>query len=266
MSGLKSIQKILFSLLLVAIISSCNVRRETSLFTSPNDVVTDTITQVYVVNDMGNQNIYTIKTQDRLLIRNLQNKDFLSPIGANSNSAPNNILSEKNQTFEVDSMGNITIPEFGKVSVKGLTRKEATNKIQQLFEKEQIAPIIEITIVNLKVTLLGEFRAQGNYILEQDNLTLIDLIAQAGGLTENADPKTCKIIRGDKFNPEIIYVNLQDIKSLASKKLVLQNSDIIVIQPLKSVVASKKIQNFNNYIQPVLVLLNLGLLILTITK
>ncbi len=259
-------KKFLLLVIAGAFFSSCNVRKETSLFNAPTDLVIDTISNVYVVNDLDANSVYRIKELDRILIRNLQDKDFLAPTINRTTSQISSVATEKNQTFEVDSMGYINIPQFGKIKVMGLTRREVNNTIQKLFEKDQLKPIIEVSIVNIKVTLLGEFKTQGNFLIEQDNINLIDIIAQAGGLTENADPKTCKIIRGDRANPEIIYVNLNDIKSLASKKLVLQNNDIVVIQQLKSVAASKKIQNINNYIQPVLVLLNLGLLIFTITK
>lgn len=253
-----------FLILISGLLFSCTVKNNNQLFSSPNDIVTDTISQVFVVNDLGSDNIYKIKAQDQLLIRNLQDKNFLAPILIENQQ--NLITSEKNQTFEVDATGTINIPLYGKVEVLGLTRREVREKLQKLFAKDQISPIIEVSVVNLKVTLLGEFKTQGNFLMEQDNLTLIDIIAEAGGLTENADLKTCKIIRGDRSNPEIIYVNLHDIKSLASKKLLLQNNDLIVIQAQNSYVVAKKIQNFNNYLQPVLVLLNLGLLIFTITK
>lgn len=254
-----------FLVLISGLLFSCNVKNNHQLFSSPTDIVTDTISQVFVVNDLGSDNIYKIKAQDQLVIRNLQDENFLSPTNLIENQQNSN-NSEKNQTFEVDATGNINIPLFGKVEVVGLTRREVREKLQKLFGKDQISPIIEVSVVNLKVTLLGEFKTQGNFLMEQDNLTLIDIIAEAGGLTENADLKTCKIIRGDRSNPEIIYVNLHDIKSLASKKLLLQNNDLVVIQAQDSYVVAKKIQNFNNYLQPVLVLLNLGLLIFTITK
>lgn len=251
----------------IASLLSCSTKRSHELFTSPTDIITDTITQVHVVNDQTNANLYTIKEQDRIIIKNLQNRDFLvNSVNANSNLGATQNSADQLQTFEVDSNGQINIPKYGKVTVKGLTRIQAKEKIQKLFEVDLVNPIIDLSIINLKVTLLGEFKTQGNFMLEQENLTLIDIIAQAGGLTENADLKSCKIIRGDRSNPEIIYVNLNDIRSLASKKLVLQNNDLILIQQLPVVVASKRFQNANTFLQPVLVLLNLGLLILTIAK
>jgi len=113
---------------------------------------------------------------------------------------------------------------------------------------------------------LGEFNKKGNFLLERENTNLIDILGEAGGITKTADPKTLKIIRGDKANPEIIYVNLNEVNSLASKKLVLQNNDIIYIQSTKGAALSERLQSFNSIIQPLLVIVNLAVLIFTLSK
>ena len=256
------------------LLSACAARREQSLFNAASDVVTDTIRHVYVVNDQGiSDDYYKIKVDDQLAIRNVQNPEFgATGIPANPPSTVrtqqaqsgniNNVLS-----YPVELDGTVNLPAIGKVHVVGLSRKAATEKIQDLYKKNLLKdPIIELSIVNLKVTLLGEFSKQGNFYIEKENTTLIDVIGEAGGITKTADPKTLKIIRGDKSNPELIYVNLNDINSLASKKLVLQNNDIITLQQTKRAAASEKLLSFNNIIQPLLVVVNLAVLVFTITR
>ncbi|WP_316794883.1 polysaccharide biosynthesis/export family protein [Pedobacter agri] len=260
---------------ILAFLSSCGVRKERTLFNAPSDIVTDTIKQVYVVNDQGiSDAYYKIKVNDQLAIRNVQNFEF----GATGNNTGTATISSTQQSsasgsinsvlsYPVDLDGMVNLPAIGKVEVLGLTRREAAIKIQDLYKNKLLKdPIIELSVVNLKVTLLGEFSKQGNFLLERDNTTLIDIIGEAGGITKTADPKTLKIIRGDRAHPELIYVNLNDINSLASKKLVLQNHDIIVLQPTKSSATSDKLQSLNNILQPLLVVVNLAVLIFTVTR
>ncbi|MFA6276990.1 MAG: polysaccharide biosynthesis/export family protein [Pedobacter sp.] len=250
---------------IILLLSACAARKEKTLFNASTDIVTDTIKQVYVVNDQGLGDLYyKIKVNDILAVRNVQNKEFGSTgaIGASSGGSSANVTS-----YPVDNDGKVNLPAIGKIAVAGLTRKEATAKLQAIYaEKQLVDPIIEVTIVNVKVTLLGEFMKQGNFLLERDNTSLIDILGEAGGITKTADPKTLKIIRGERSNPEIIYVNLNDINSLASKKLILQNNDIIVLQPTKSSVLGEKLQSYNNIIQPLLVVINLAVLIFTFTR
>lgn len=267
---------LLFSFILLYLaLSGCSVRKERTLFYAPSDIVTDTIKHVYVVNDQGiSDAYYKIKVDDQLAIRNLQNPEFGATIGTGNNAA-GNVSTGSNSggsasnvlTYPVEPDGMVNLPAIGKVSVVGLTRREAAAKLEQIYKSKLLKdPIIELTVVNLKVTLLGEFGKQGNYYLQRDNVSLIEMIGEAGGITKTADPKTLKIIRGERSNPELIYVNLTDINSLASKKLILQNNDIIILLPTKSAAFSEKWTSINNFIQPVLVVVNLGILILSLTR
>ncbi|PWS26421.1 hypothetical protein DHW03_16710 [Pedobacter yonginense] len=251
---------------ILCILSSCAVRKQSTLFYSPTDQFTDTIKQVYVVNDQGiSDAYYKIKVNDQLAVRNVQNFEFgasISPGATASSGTSGNVSS-----YAVDLDGTVNLPAIGKLEVAGLTRREAALKIQDVYKQKLLKdPIIELSVVNLKVTLLGEFAKQGNFLLERDNTTLIDIIGEAGGINKTADPKSLKIIRGDRSNPEIIYVNLNDINSLASKKLIMQNNDIVVLQQTKSQAMSEKLQRANNVIQPLLVVINLAVLIFTLTR
>lgn len=271
MISTKIILKFLCFLSISIALTSCAARKEHSLFNAPTDVVTDTIKQVYVVNDQGiSDAYYKIKVNDQLAIRNLQNKEFGATATSNSSTTSNQAASgsiNNTLSYLVDVDGKVNLPAIGKVEVLGLSRREAAIKIQDLYAKKLLRdPIIELSVVNLKVTLLGEFSKQGNFLLERENTTLIDIIGEAGGINKTADPKTLKIIRGDRSHPEIIYVNLNDINSLASKKLVLQNNDIIVLQQTKGAALSEKLTSVNNIVQPFLVVVNLAVLIFTLTR
>lgn len=270
MLNLNATKYLSFLLVLSIAFTSCAVRKEKTLFNAPTDIVTDTIKQVYVVNDQGlGDQYYRIKINDLLAVRNVQNKEFgaTTGIGSTTNAGAQPVSGANITSYQVDTDGSVNLPAIGKVNVVGLTRKEATAKLQQLYaEMLLVDPIIELTVVNVKVTLLGEFNKQGNFLLERDNTTLIDILGEAGGISKTADPKTCKIIRGDRSKPEIIYVNLNDINSLASKKLILQNNDIILIQPTKNAALSEKLQSFNNIVQPLLVVINVAVLIFTFTR
>jgi polysaccharide export outer membrane protein len=266
------LRDLFFYAIIITLLSSCAARKERSLFNAKTDIITDTISKVYVVNDHGMSDVYyKIKINDFIAIKNVQNKEFgatnttQTGTGATLSNTQNGV--QYANSFQVEPDGKVNLPAIGKVEIAGLTRKEAALKVQTIYAENLLKdPIIELSLVNLKVTLLGEFNKQGNFFLEKDNVNLIDIIGEAGGISKNADPKTLKIIRGDRANPEIIYVNLGDINSLASKKLILQNNDIIYIQGTKNSALTDKLQGFNNILQPLLVVVNLGVLIFTLTR
>lgn len=247
-------------LFFVLSLSSCKaLRNKNALFTAKTDNITDTLLTVHSVNDKGEPDlIYRIQPTDELIIRNLQNTEFGVQSGVSSalTTAP---------SFYVESDGTVLLPVIGKIALAGLTRREARNKLQELYAQKLLKdPIIDLSIVNMKVSVLGEVKVQGLYSLERDNTTLTDIISQAGGLTPSADPKNVRIIRGEKSNPEIIYVNLKNINSLAHKKLILQKNDILYIEPKRSSVEA--IQNSTTIIQPLVILLNVVTLIFTLSR
>jgi polysaccharide export outer membrane protein len=153
------------------------------------------------------------------------------------------------------------------VPISGLTRIEATKKIEGLYRKELLKdPIIELKIVNLKVTLFGEVGNQGNLPLLKDNTTLVEMIGQAGGLTAAANEKNVKIIRGSGANKTVTEIDMGDINSISDPRAILQNGDIIYVSQNKQAIRTNKLQNFNTIVQPALVILNTALLILTLSR
>lgn len=207
--------------------------------------------------------VYRIKPSDILQIRNLQNTRYL----VSSSGATGEAGSDQSQTFQVEEDGKVTLPVIGHVAVAGLSRYEAAQKIEQLYRDSLLKnPIIELKILNLKVTLLGEVKSPGNIPLTKENTTLIDVLGEAGGLTNNANETNIKIIRGDKANPEIIYADLSNIKTLGDPRITLQSNDIIYVMQNRKAIRDEKLQNFTTLIQPSLLIFNTALIIYTLFR
>jgi polysaccharide export outer membrane protein len=204
---------------------------------------------------------YKIGPDDVLQIRNLQNIKYIA------DEQQTSVGIAQNPTYQVQEDSTVTLPVIGHVLVGGLTKTQATKKIEELYKKSLLKdPIIDLKIINLKVTILGEVRTQGNYLLLKDKTNLVDMIGEAGGLTEKADEKTIKIVRGDKTRPQIIMADLNNIRTLANPELNLQNNDIIYVAQNKRTVRTESQQNLSGIIQSVLVLVNTALIIYTLTK
>jgi polysaccharide export outer membrane protein len=210
--------------------------------------------------------VYRIQPNDVLQIRNLQSTRYLvNSVGGTSQTNEPGV--DQGQTFQVEEDGKVTLPVIGHIAVAGLTRYEAAQKIEQLYRDSLLKnPIIELKILNLKVTLLGEVKNPGNIPLAKENTTLIDVLGEAGGLTNNANEKNIKIIRGDKASPQIIYADLSNIKTLGDPRITLQNNDIIYVMQSRKAVRDEKLQHFTTLIQPSLLIFNTALIIYTLFK
>jgi len=213
---------------------------------------------------------YQIQPQDILQIRNLQNISYIigdAPSATNPSSGSGGGNSLQGQDFQVEEDGYVALPVIGRVQVEGLTRQEAANKIEEMYKKSLLKdPIIELKIVNLKITILGEIKTPGNFQLIKDKTTLIELIGQAGGLTDKANEKNIEIIRGDPAHPIVKRIDLSNIRSLSDPAVILQNGDIIYIAQNKHAIQTDKITTFSTIIQPALIVLNTILIIFTLAR
>lgn len=208
---------------------------------------------------------YRIKAQDILQIKNLQSIKYIVDEAPSTNAGSSG-GSATGQTFQVEDDGTVALPAIGHVKIAGLTRPEAAKQIEELYRKNLLKdPIIELKIVNLKVTILGEIKGQGNYPLTKDRTTLVEIIGEAGGLTDKANEANVKIIRGDQKNPQVTEINLRDIQSINDPRAILQSGDVIYIAQNKRAVRNDKLQNLSIITQPVLLLLNTALIIFTLS-
>ena len=206
--------------------------------------------------DSVNLKTQIIKPGDILSIKNIQNIELISGIN-NQNSS---LLNSQNNLmgYRVENDNYVALPVLGKVKLGGYSRENAEKILNELYSQTLLKdPIITITISNLQVTLLGEFVKQGNYNLEKDQIHLAQILGEAGGLNPRADKKRIKIIRGDLTDPQVFIVNLEDINSLADKRLYLQNNDIIYAEPRGAF-------KFLDQINPTTTILGIGLSVVNI--
>ncbi|WP_454803220.1 polysaccharide biosynthesis/export family protein [Mucilaginibacter phyllosphaerae] len=209
---------------------------------------------------------YKIQTQDMLQMRNLQDIGYIVNIPAGNNTNNSGTSIPQPQTYQVENDSTVALPVLGKVKVAGLTKPEAALKIQHLYSQSIKYPIIDLRVVNLKVSLFGEVKSPGSYPLISDKTNLIDMLAQAGGLTEKGDEKKIKIIRGGMTNPQVLLFDLNDFRTVSNPAIILQSQDVIYVAQNKRAIKNEKMQDFSTVVQPGLLFLNTALLIFTIAR
>jgi polysaccharide export outer membrane protein len=250
----------------VIFISSCSYKQSHVLFQSKGSAgpVNDSLR----LQSLTAKNNYRIQPRDQLQIKNLQNIRYIvDEVPSAGSGSTGGGASSQGQVFEVDEDGTVALPALGHVPVSGLTRVEATKKIEELYRKELLKdPIIELKIVNLKVSLFGEVIAPGNFPLLKDNTTLVELIGQAGGLTANANEKNIKIIRGEGQTKTATEIDLGDVRSISDPRTFLQNGDVIYVSQNKRAVRNDKFLTLSTIIQPVTLLLSTVLIIFTLKR
>jgi len=251
---------------LLLILASCTYKHTQAVTSKKTPVAAPIADSILIQNAITNISNYRIQSQDLLQIRNMQNSKSiadLTPLTSASQAGAATTTNTQAETFLVEDDGTVALTGLGHIKVAGLTRAEAGKYIEDLYKKELLTnPIIDVKIVNLKVTILGEVKTPGNYPLVKDRNTLIEMIANAGGFTEVADQKDIKIIR----DTTVAKIDLNNLNSIAGQRTVIQNNDVIIIAKNQKTLQKENLQNIITTAQPFLILLSTILVVLSITK
>lgn len=201
---------------------------------------------VYIQDEIDPSLIVTdsiMKTYDILNYEyRLQSKDILSLRVSSLTSSEYDFITRTERElgerdpllsgYVIDEEGFIEIPAIGQVPLVGLTIEEAEEKIMAMLKNYLQNPVVRLKLLNFKVTILGEVNQPGTYSSLDTKLTLMELLARAGDLTEYANRSNLKLIRyvGDEAN--VIYLNTLDDHLLQSPYFYMKPNDLIVVSPL----------------------------------
>ncbi len=117
---------------------------------------------------------------------------------------------EISRKYIIGPDGKVTLPGIGVVSLDGLTREQASEKIEEMLKAIYLEPRISIIVEeynNNRIFVLGEVRKPGQYNFPGRPLVM-GALARAEGLTDRADLRGCTVLRGQGT---IIEIDLYDL-------------------------------------------------------
>ena len=134
-------------------------------------------------------------------------------------------------SYLVDNQGEIDLPIIGKIIAAGLTKTELHDLLKIKLEEFLKDPILIVRVVNFKVTVMGEVKSPGNFIVNSDRITVLEAIAQAGDLTPVANRENVLVVREESGIKSYYRVNLTDSALLQSPIYYLKQNDLIIVEP-----------------------------------
>ena len=137
------------------------------------------------------------------------------------------------QYYTVDEEGNIELPVLGKVHVAGLNRTEVAQEIKSLLETQVLNPLVQVSIIGAKVSVLGEVNAPGQVPMTTGRLTILEALAAAGDLTPYGKRDNVLVTREVDGKLQMARVDLRSADLMTSPYYFLQQNDVIYVSPNK---------------------------------
>jgi polysaccharide export outer membrane protein len=171
----------------------------------------------------------------------IQSGDLLS-IKVSSLSAESNAIfnaggvstgENTNETgYQVDKTGYINFPIVGRVKLSGLTNDQAREKMTKEVLKYVKDPIINLRLLNFKVTVIGEVARPNTFTVSNEKINLLEALGMAGDMTPYGKRHNVLVIREKEGQRTMARVDLNDKDVLNSPYFYLQQNDVVYIEPV----------------------------------
>jgi polysaccharide export outer membrane protein len=126
----------------------------------------------------------------------------------------------------------ISLPLLGDVQAAGLTPMALSTSIATRLKDDLIDPLVTVSVSETnskRIYFIGEVQRPGPMALTP-NMTFLEAISSAGGLTPYANAKHIYILRGDKGNQRKIPFDYKKaVKSGNQQGVQLLSGDTIVV-------------------------------------
>ncbi|MET2984680.1 polysaccharide biosynthesis/export family protein [Aureibaculum conchae] len=228
------LRKVLIIISLGLLISSCIPKKELTYFQgnpSSNKEIYKILNEPYKlqVNDILD---IKIKAHDETLVSLFNQSE-------NQNNGNNNQISSEQfyiNGYTINRHGNIRIPYVGELNVLGYTEKEVREKIEvelgKFFQKMDDI-FITVKLAGIRFTVIGEVGNPGTLALFQNQVNIVEAIANAGDILITGNRKNVRIIRKHIDGTKKLTIDLTNVSAFNSDAFYIQSNDIIYVEPLK---------------------------------
>lgn len=151
------------------------------------------------------------------------------------------------QTYKVDSEGDINFPVLGKMHVAGLTTEALQQKLTELISKDVEDPLVSVSLVNFRVVVAGEVKTPKAINVGRSRFSILDALSEAGDLTEYGERSNVLLVREENGERKFVHLDLNSSETLNSPYFYLQQNDYIYVEPNKVRQANSKYNQNNSF-------------------
>lgn len=138
------------------------------------------------------------------------------------------------QGYLVDEEGFIDFPVLGKVTVGGLTRKEAQAYLADCLQKYLKDPTVNLRFLNFRITVIGEVTRPSTFTIPNEKINVFEALGMAGDMSPYGKRENVLLMREEGGERIVKRLNLNDKEILSSPYFYLQQNDIVYVEPVRA--------------------------------
>jgi polysaccharide export outer membrane protein len=206
----------------------------------------------YVDLEVEAKNAYILQAGDQITVNVFTNDGFklidAGIAGAAGAGAGGTVI------YDLSTDGYVRLPFIDSVQLVGLTEFETAELLEHLYSDHIKDPFVQVSVVNRRAFVYRGNEDAAVVPLVYENMTLVEVIAFAGGIPATGKAYKVKLIRGAPTEPKISELNLRNPENLEGASIIVEANDIIYIEPAFEL-------TFLEQIGPVLAIVSSGLAI-----
>lgn len=202
---------------------------------------------------------YKISVDDKITF-SLATNNGTKIIESMSGVGQNGTGSAGTSEYIVRNTGKVELPILGEIKIEGLTIAQCEDTLQALFSKEYQEPFVQVRVTNQRVIVFPGNGSDARVIpLVNSNTTVMEAIAQAGGITERGKANTIKLMRRENGERKIYHLDFSTMEGLKYVDMVVQANDYIYIEPNPELAKEVMVE-----VAPVVSIISSALIIFTV--
>jgi polysaccharide export outer membrane protein len=130
--------------------------------------------------------------------------------------------------------GGISFPLAGDIEAEGLTVQELSVALKKRLSKFIPDPVVTVTLQELpgnRIYVIGQVNKPGDFPIVARDVSVVQALAMAGGLTPFAKEKDIRILRREGENQQMIPFDYRQVKKGGSlaQNVTLKAGDVVLV-------------------------------------
>ncbi len=158
--------------------------------------------------------------------------------GSNGNDNTRALVNANRNAIKylIDKDSTAKLPELRRVKLAGLTLREAEDTLESLYSERYVKPFVQLQVVNKRVIVFPGGGGNARVItLSNNNTTLMEVLATAGGIDTRGNASHIKLMRNVDNIRHVYELDMSTIDGLKYTDMLVQANDYIYVEPVPEI-------------------------------